>query len=52
MVKEALHKGKKIFVCEICGFKYLEKKWAKACEDWEKTHSTCNSDVVEHAIKS
>ncbi|MBI4144661.1 hypothetical protein HY493_00450 [Candidatus Woesearchaeota archaeon] len=51
MVKEAKHKGKRVFVCERCGFRFLEKKWAGACEDWERTHLSCNREVVKHALK-
>lgn len=51
MVKEAMYKGEKVFVCELCDFKYREKKWAKACEDWEKVHKSCNVNVIKHAVK-
>ncbi|MBI4451019.1 hypothetical protein HY642_03525 [Candidatus Woesearchaeota archaeon] len=51
MVKQAGHKGKKVFVCERCDFKYRDEKWAKACEDWEKDHNSCNVQVIAHAIK-
>ena len=51
MVKEAKYKGKKIYVCELCDFKYKERKWAKACEDWEKKYKSCNIKVIKHAIQ-
>lgn len=51
MVKEIIYKGQKVFVCELCNFKYKELKWARACEDWEKEHNSCNLEVIKHAIE-
>ncbi len=51
MVKEKTYMGEKIYICEECNFKYSEKKWAMACEDWEKKHKSCNLEVIGHAIK-
>ena len=49
IVKESKYKGQKVFVCERC--RYREKKWAKACEDWERKHKSCNIKIVAHAVK-
>ena len=51
MVKEIKYKGQKVYVCEVCDFKYKERKWAKKCEDWEKVNKSCNVLVIKHAIK-
>lgn len=40
----------KIYFCSVCGLKYREKKWAKKCEWWCKTHKSCNLEIIKHSI--
>ncbi len=51
MVKQIMYKGKKAFECELCKFKYKDRKWAQKCEDWEKKNKSCNLLVIKHALK-
>ncbi len=50
MVRETIRDKEKLYQCEECKFKYLEKKWAKKCEQWCKKHKSCNLEIVKHAI--
>lgn len=51
MVKEADLFGKKVYVCEACGFKYNESELASKCEDFCKTHNSCSMEITKHAIR-
>jgi len=37
--------------CEKCHLSYKDKKWAEKCEDWCKSHKSCNLKITSHAIK-
>ncbi len=42
---------KNFWVCEECGLKYKEKKWAEKCEAWCRKHKSCNLEITKHAVK-
>lgn len=50
MVKEEIKDNKKYFICEECGFAYLEKKWAIKCQKWCSRYNSCNLEITKHAI--
>lgn len=50
MVKQMTKEGRKHFVCEECGFSYAERVLAEKCQDWCKKHSSCNLEIIKHAI--
>ncbi|HLD56904.1 MAG TPA: hypothetical protein VJA47_01270 [archaeon] len=51
MVSEKFVKGKKFYVCDACKFAYKFGEVAKDCEEWCKTHHSCNLDITKHAVK-
>jgi hypothetical protein len=51
MVHAEDYKGKKISVCDVCGFGYAEKSLANACEDFCKSHGACSIEITKNAIK-
>ena len=48
MVVKTAQNGETVYACEICGFRYREKEWAKACEAWCGEHHSCNLEIIEH----
>jgi hypothetical protein len=51
MVKEETINGKKYYQCEICKFYYLDRSWAKKCENFCKEHSACSVEITKHAVE-
>jgi len=45
-------KIKELYQCEECKLLYEDNSWAKKCEDWCKTHGTCNIEIIEHSEKT
>jgi hypothetical protein len=39
-----------LFVCEACGFLYSERNLARKCEEWCKTHHSCNMEITRHSV--
>ncbi len=50
MVKKVKRKGEVLYVCEVCGLAYEEKKWAEKCQEWCQEHESCNLEIIEHAV--
>ena len=50
MVKEIKGRGKTLYICEVCGMAYDEKKWAEECQKWCEEHKSCNIEIIEHAV--
>jgi hypothetical protein len=49
-VKEKHIDNNLIFICDICGLGYLDKKTAEECEEWcRKTH-TCSIEITKKAV--
>lgn len=42
-------KDGKYYVCPECRLEYDEKAWAEKCEDWCKSHQSCNLEIIKHA---
>lgn len=50
MVKERRIDDKLVFICEVCGFGYLNRETAEKCEEWcKKTHS-CSVEITKQAV--
>jgi len=43
---------KVLYECIECHLKYEDKKWAQKCEEWCKKTSSCNLDIIKHAVQS
>ena len=50
MVKIILHRGKKIYKCEVCGFGYLTNEIANKCEDFCTKYRACSLEIAKHAV--
>lgn len=48
MVKTTQQENKERYLCEECGFRYKEKKWAEKCEAWCREHQSCNMEITAH----
>ena len=51
MVSEEVHEGKKIYVCDECGFGYLDKRLAIQCEIYCKKMGICSTDITRQAVR-
>jgi hypothetical protein len=53
MVKKKTVEGRTVYLCEICGLGYADKKTAQDCEDWCRTHpGNCSLEISKKAIYS
>lgn len=50
MVKKIKKNEKEIFICEICGLGYEDKKIAEACQNFCSTHHVCSLEITRKAI--
>lgn len=44
------HQGKKIFLCEVCGFGYSDAETATSCENFCKAHNSCSFEITRKAV--
>jgi len=51
MVKEINFRGKKTYVCERCGFHYLDKETVQKCENFCSTHNMCSTEITKNSIE-
>lgn len=51
MVKETNFKGREAFECEVCSFKYAERKVAEECEIFCRTHNSCSMEITKNALR-
>lgn len=49
MVKETILEKHRLYQCEDCKLSYLDKYYAKKCEEWCKKNKTCNIEITKHA---
>lgn len=52
MVKLIKKQNKKYYQCEVCKFKYEDKKYADKCEKWCKKYKSCNLEITKYAVKA
>ncbi len=50
MVSEQNFRGRRIFVCEECGFGYAEKVLAIQCEAFCKKMGQCSTEITKLAV--
>ncbi len=51
MVTEKKIDGKTVFLCDICGLGYAEKRTAQECEDYCRSHAgSCSAEISKKAI--
>ena len=43
-------KKAEVYACPECGLSYTDKDLAERCEDWCKTHNSCNLEITKHSI--
>jgi len=51
MVKQENNDGKRVFICEACGFAYATVPMAEKCEEYCISHRSCSLDITKHALK-
>ena len=53
MVSEKRIGDKTVFLCDICGLGYADKKTAQECEDYCRTHNgSCSAEISAKAVYS
>ena len=51
MVSEKKVNNKTVFLCDICGLGYADKKTAQDCEDYCKAHpGSCSAKIADKAV--
>jgi hypothetical protein len=53
MVSEKRVGDKTVFLCDICGLGYADKKTAQDCEDYCRSHhGSCSAEISAKAVYS
>ncbi len=51
MVSEKKIGAKSVFLCDICGLGYVDRKTAQECEDYCRTHhDSCSAEISAKAV--
>jgi hypothetical protein len=50
VVKEIEVDSKAVFLCEICGLGYKERRTAEECEEWCRRTNSCSIEITKKAI--
>ncbi|MFQ6135249.1 MAG: hypothetical protein ACE5KU_05485 [Nitrososphaerales archaeon] len=50
MVSEKRVEGRLIHLCDECGFGYLDKETAQACEDYCSKYNSCSFQITRQAV--
>jgi hypothetical protein len=50
VVREKKVGDQTLFLCEICGFGYLDRQTAEQCEDWCRETGTCSLEINKKAV--
>ena len=50
MVMEISYLGKKVFLCEVCGFGYIDETTASVCEGYCRTHNSWSLAITKKAV--
>lgn len=51
MVRKTIFKGRLAHECEVCGFKYADRKVAEECENFCRTHNSCSMEITKSALR-
>ena len=49
MVKVIQKENRELYQCKECGFYYEDREWALKCEEWCRSHQSCNLHIIQHA---
>jgi rubrerythrin len=50
MVKKISREEKNIFICEVCGFGYIDEETASDCENFCSANNMCSIEITKKAI--
>jgi hypothetical protein len=50
MVKKTLIDDREVFLCEVCGFGYLDEETSQSCQDWCSSHRSCSIEITKKAV--
>jgi len=50
LTKEKIVHGRTLFLCDVCGFGYLDVETARKCENWCRKTGTCSIEITEKAV--
>lgn len=50
MVREKKVGGQTLFVCDVCGFGYLDEETARKCEEWCTKTGSCSLEITKKAV--
>ncbi len=50
MVTEKILDGKTLYLCDICGFGYIDAETARDCENWCRKTGTCSLEITKKAV--
>ncbi|MEK6809897.1 MAG: hypothetical protein AABY40_04430 [Nanoarchaeota archaeon] len=51
MVKREQYKGKTLYRCEACDFRYNQGETAAQCEVYCKEHKSCSMEITKKAVR-
>jgi len=50
MVKKVEGNDGTLYVCEVCGLKYGERRWAEKCEEFCSKYHSCSLEIIKHTV--
>lgn len=50
MVIESKIDNRAVYICEECGFGYIDRETAHKCQGWCSTHKSCNLKITRNAV--
>lgn len=51
MVRQTKFKDAQAYECDVCGFKYADRKIAEKCENFCRTHNSCSMEITKSALR-
>lgn len=51
MAKQTDFRGKQVYECDECGFKYADLETAEQCEKFCRTHNSCSMEITRKALR-
>jgi tRNA U34 2-thiouridine synthase MnmA/TrmU len=51
MVRTIRKNDEMLYACEVCGYLYREKSWARKCQDHCTKHHACSLEITGHAAQ-
>jgi hypothetical protein len=50
LTKEKIVQDQTLFLCDVCGFGYLDVETARKCENWCRKTGTCSIEITDKAV--